>query len=321
MEREMNFFELCRACFRALWKGLCVCAQFLGIVIRLCFRKWWIVLPVIIVALVVANYYARRDNRIYKAEAVVWLNGPSVELTERVYKNLVHAVPAYISETQNLHALLGLSYEQLDGVRNFDALPVIDCLRDSVADYIDYHKSSSPEDTVNVRMPNRLCLTFQTKRPNNVKVVGEAVINYLNSNPQMQAAYAHKCKVLGRELKFAEDHVEKLDSLTSAFYFEQGVGQQAQASPWRNGMVLGRREIIFFQDEINREFRTYDKLDYQAAFCTAPVVVEDHFTINPVALNGRIKMNVIGLLIGWIIGCLLAALIEQRKTILAWLRN
>ena len=321
MEREMNFFELCRACFRGIWNAVCACGNFVAKMIRLTYRMWWIVIPMVLIGLGAANYYARFNNRIYKAEAVVWLNGPTVELTKQVYKNIQYAVPAYISATQNLNALLGLSADQLYGVEKFVTYPVIDCRRDSVADYVDYHMKSSPEDTVSVQMPDRLCLSFRTKRPNNVQTVGNAVIAYLNSNPQMQAAFEHKRIVLQREVQFAKDHVEKLDSLTSAFYFEQGAGQQAQASLWQKGVVLGKREIVLFPNEIYREFRRYDALDYSLTFCTAPVVAEDGFTINPVAVNGRIKMSLYGLLIGWIIGCLLAVAVEQRKRIAAWLKQ
>ena len=72
---------------------------------------------------------------------------------------------------------------------------------------------------------------------------------------------------------------------------------------------------------IYEEIERYTKADYELAFCTAPVVVENSFIVYPKPVNGRIKTNVIGLLIGWILGCIVAALIEQRKAIASWLKK
>ena len=146
-------------------------------------------------------------------------------------------------------------------------------------------------------------------------------INYLNALSQMQAAYEKKRALLEREVQFAQTHIEKLDSLTTAFYFEQGIGPQFQANRWESGFVAGRREIKFFTSVIYNEFMHLDRLNTELTFCTAPVVVEDNFKINPNAVNGRIKMNIIGLLAGWLLGCLIAAFIEQRKALISWLKK
>ena len=320
-EREMNFFDLCKACANGIGRACRAFWNLLVKMIRLSYRQWWIVLIFVVAALVAANFYARRDNRRYKVEAVVILNGPTVEMTEQVFRNFSLAAAPYISARQNLPALLQLSPEELKGISRFKSFPVIDCLHDSVADYVDYKLKSSPLDTLSVRMPNRLCLQFQTKHPLEGERIGEAMIAYLNAQPQMQKAFERKRAIQERKVEFARNQIEKLDSLTSAFYFKQGTGQQAQAALWEKGFVLGRREIKLFTPTIYEEIERYTKADYELAFCTAPVVVENSFIVYPKPVNGRIKTNVIGLLIGWILGCIVAALIEQRKAIASWLKK
>ncbi len=320
-EREMNFFDVCVACCRAIGRGFRACWNLFAAMLRLTYRMWWIVLSVLVIALVWANVEARKSNRVYKAEALVWLNGPTIELTEQVYKSLRLAVSPEISQTQNKMAQLGLSAEDLQNVSGFETFYVIDCMNDSIADRVDYRHKANLTDTVNVRMPNRLCISFLTKDPNNVSKVGSAIVDYLNRDPQMQMAYEHKRVVMEREVAFAKNQVEKLDSLTSAFYFNQGTGKQAQIERWESGMVLGRREIKLFTDKIYQEFYRYSSLDYTLAFCTAPVVQEGSFTINPAAVNGRTKMNILGLFFGWIIGCILALVVERRKDIISWLKQ
>ncbi|MBO4665875.1 MAG: hypothetical protein J5612_03270 [Paludibacteraceae bacterium] len=320
-EREMNLYDFCGACVRWIGRGLKACWNAFAAMLRLTFRQWWVVLIVIVLALVVANYYARRANRIYKVEAIVWLNGPSLEQTEQAFMNLSHALPSVLSEKQTLTTQLGLTEHQLRGVHKLQTFHVIDCLNDSVADYVDYRNKASRTDTVNVHMPNRLCVSFRTTNLSAVDTVGEAIIAFLNRQPQMQVAFEKKRALLEREAQFAQSHIEKLDSLTTAFYFEQGIGQQIQANRWESGFVAGKREIKFFTPVVYSEFANLEKINQLLGFCTAPVVVEDNFKINPNAVNGRIKMNIIGLIVGWLLGCLIAALIEQRKALISWLKQ
>ena len=320
-EREMNFFDLCRVCFNGIGRGITACIQFAGTLIRLTYRQWWVVLIVLVLVLTCVNIYTRKDNRIYKIDAVAILNGPTTELTQEKIKRLSFPVNPKINAQQNLVELLGLPWEDVEHISHLQTFHVIDCLHDSVADYIDYDRKSSPLDTVCVQMPNRLCIQYRTTTPQNAALIEEALLNYLNSDEAMQAAFQTKKLILGREVEFAKKQVEKLDSLTSAFYFEQGTGMQAQGARSKEGIVLGRREIKLFPGEIHGEFRRYQKLAYLQAFCTAPVVLEDHFAVHPAPVNGRTKWNVIGLVIGWLLGCLIAALVENRKAILSWLKK
>lgn len=317
----MNFFDLCRVCYQGICRGVMACIQFIGALIRLTYRQWWVVLIVIAAALVYVNIYTRKGNRIYKVDAVAILNGPTVELTQEKIKRLSFPVAPKINAQQNMVELLGLPYAEVEHISHLQTFHVIDCLHDSVADYIDYDRKSSPLDTVCVQMPNRLCIQYRTKTPQNIAVIEEALLNYLNSDPAMQAAYRTKRLIMDREVEFAKRQVEKLDSLTSSFYFEQGTGMQAQGARSKEGIVLGRREIKLFPGEVHGEFKRYQKLAYQQTFCTAPVVLEDHFIVHPTAVNGRSKMNIIGLFLGWLIGCLIAALVENRKAIISWLKQ
>lgn len=320
-EREMNFFDLCRVCFNGIGRGITACIQFAGTLIRLTYRQWWVVLIVLVLVLTCVNIYTRKDNRIYKIDAVAILNGPTTELTQEKIKRLSFPVHPKINAQQNLVELLGLPWEEVKHISHLQTFRVIDCLHDSVADYIDYDRKSSPLDTVCVQMPNRLCIQYRTTTPQNAALIEKALLNYLNSDEAMQAAFQTKKLILDREVEFAKNQVEKLDSLTSAFYFEQGTGMQAQGARSKEGIVLGRREIKLFPGAIHGEFRHYQKLAYLQAFCTAPVVLEDHFAVHPAPVNGRIKWNVIGLVIGWLLGCLIAALVENRKAILSWLKK
>jgi hypothetical protein len=63
------------------------------------------------------------------------------------------------------------------------------------------------------------------------------------------------------------------------------------------------------------------KTDTRLAYASAPVVLQSEFVVDPAALNGRIKMIALGLVLGWLLGLAIAALVEDRKKVLAWLNE
>ena len=51
MEKEMNFWDLCRACGHAIMRACRTVCGWLATLVRLTYRMWWIVLPVLILAI------------------------------------------------------------------------------------------------------------------------------------------------------------------------------------------------------------------------------------------------------------------------------
>ena len=127
-EREMNFFDLCRVCFNGIGRGIMACISFLGALIRLTYRQWWVVLIVLAVVLTCVNIYTRKENRMYKVDAVAILNGPTVELTQEKIKRLSFPVNPRINADQNLVELLGLPWEDVEHISHLQTFHVIDCL-------------------------------------------------------------------------------------------------------------------------------------------------------------------------------------------------
>jgi hypothetical protein len=73
--------------------------------------------------------------------------------------------------------------------------------------------------------------------------------------------------------------------------------------------------------EIYQHQARTDRMDQRIQLATAPVVLENHFAVDPKPVNGRNKFLFLFLLLGWFGGCLLAEIIDQRKAICAWLKK
>ena len=165
-----------------------------------------------------------------------------------------------------------------------------------------------------------VALQFRTKQPNRLPEVETAILEYLNSRPYFQSRYAAYRQGLEREARFHSTQVEKLDSLTSAFYFAHNGSTQVQMDAWTSGMVLGSRSVELFLEDVYTEMRESEYVHARLATCTAPVVLQSHFILESCAENGPLRMSVIAIVVGWLLGLMVAALVEYRQRIAAWFK-
>ena len=318
-QREMNLFDLCRAFVRGIGKGVKWLVYRFGDMIRLSFRQWWVVLIVVALCVAAALYYSREDNRKYEVDAIAMLNGVTNEMVRAEFERLDKS--CFLFEHQNLTSLLGVDVELAISNNRFETFNVIDLLADTTIDMVDYQRSAPRMDTLYKHVPNMVALRFCTESPNRIPEMEEALLNYLNTRPYFQSLYETYYKGLEREARFHRDQIEKLDSLTSVFYFSQNNREQVQMKVWESGMVLGRREMALFLEDIYLEMRESECVNARLAVATAPVVLQSHFVVNPRAVNGPLRMSAIAIVVGWLLGLIMASLVENRKRILAWLQS
>lgn len=318
-QREMNLFDLCQAIARGIGKSVKWLVWCFGEMLKLSFRQWWVVLIVVALCVAAALYYSREGNRSYKVDVVANLNGITNSMVSAEFERLNKAF--YLTEQQNLATMLNIDGELANDTYRFETFDVIDLLADTTIDMVDYNRSTPMMDTLYVHVPDMVAMRFRTKHPNRVPELENAILNYLNTRPYFQSLYETYYKGLEREARFHRDQIEKLDSLTSVFYFSQNNREQMQMKVWESGMVLGRREIDLFLEDVYLEMRESEYVNARLTVATAPVVLQSHFVINPLAVNGPWKMSAIAIVVGWILGLMVAGLVENRKRILAWLQS
>lgn len=318
-QREMNLFDLCQAIARGIGKSVKWLVWCFGEMLKLSFRQWWVVLIVVALCVAAALYYSREGNRSYKVDVVANLNGITNSMVSAEFERLNKAF--YLTEQQNLATMLNVDGELANGTCGFETFDVIDLLADTTIDMVDYDRSAPMMDTLYVHVPNMVAMRFRTKQPNRVPEMENAILNYLNTRPYFQSLYETYYKGLEREARFHRDQIEKLDSLTSVFYFSQNNREQMQMKVWESGMVVGRREIALFLEDVYLEMRESECVNARLAIATAPVVLQSHFVVNPRAVNGPLRMSAIAIVVGWLLGLMVAALVENRKRILTWLQS
>ena len=314
--KEMNFFDLCVACWQALVRACAACWRVLARMIRLTYRYWYIVITLVLLAIGFGYYYSRYDNTTFRVNAVALLNGPTIQQFEQAF--------APMRSTQLLPENAPIEPYLYGGIiRNFNTYRVIDALGDGTADYIDFKNKSKANDTVNVQMQDRLCLQFRIKvcHMTGMQDIEEKLMATLNADPAMQLSYQAYLKNLQEEAAFNHRQAAKLDSLTSAYYFNNPAISMADAKAHNGGVAFyGDRRIRLFLKEIYDQQAHMQRTDYRLQLATAPVVLENHFAVDPKPVHSRRQCLVFFFLFGWIAGCVIAEVIDKRKAICAWLK-
>ncbi len=318
--RDMNLFDLIALCCRAIGRFFCYIGRAFGKMIRLSYRRWYIVLPVMLVALCLALYWARPSNRMYKAGTMVHLNGITVTDVKQQYDELIKATPVAISKRQSFAQLLQIDDSLALSLSHFKCFNVIDCRKDSVPDIVDFRNKYNIADTVDVVMNDYLYLQFRTKEPDSIASIGAAVIAFLNSNAVLQQSFADYRTVMQQRAQFCQQQIGMLDSLSRNFYFQQTPDKQ-YIYQGGSSILIGRRELRMLHPQVIYLLDNAMKAEQQLGVAQAPVVPMAEFSLDPRAVNGPIKCALIGILIGYLLGCILALLIDQRKTINAWLKK
>lgn len=315
-QREMNFFELCAAFARAVAKGCVALWHLFCHMLRVTFQLWWVVLPCVILFVGFGLYYSRQDNLIHKVNGIALLNGATIQQFENTF--------APLCSGQNIPEQAAIaSYIYAQQATGFAAYRVIDCKNDGTADFVDFKGKSSPTDTTEVQMQDRIAIQFCMKEKNMhlLPEIENAVLEYFNSNPLLQQSYQTYLPNLKNEVEFNHRQFWKLDSLTSQYYFHNQLGSKSMSTIGEGVAFVGDRRVRLFLDEIYEQHAHVQRYDHRLQLATAPVVLESHFAADPKPLNGRYKCVVVFFLLGWIAGCLLAQAIRHRKAILVWLKQ
>jgi hypothetical protein len=263
-----------------------------------------------------ALYYSREDNRAYKVTAVAIINGATRDVLYNEFTALDKS--SYRFGHQNLATTLGISPALAVDNYWFVTYNIVDFMADDVADVIDF-KYELTYDSLTINMPDRLALQFRTKQPNNVPLLQEAILNYLNSRESILAPFAQYRANLEREAKFHHDQIEKLDSLTSVYYFSQSLAPQLAIE--QQSVVLGTPKVSLFLDDVLDEMSVLKQTDTRLSYADAPVVLLSPFVVSSTPINTPIKCSLLALLLGWVLSVLLALVIDRRAQLRLWLQE
>lgn len=320
MEKEMSLWQLIVVCCKGIYKFVKLIIDYCLKLLRFSLKQWYVVMPIVVLFLLVGFWYSRPDNRRYKTQALVYLNGVKVEEVGNLYKLVQNCVPGGKIPSQDLSELLQIDADLVPSVSRFEIYRVIDYLNDSTADAVDFKRRHQPTDTINVLMSNCICLEFCTKQPDRAIEVGESLLDFLNNQPLMQDAFQSYKQQLLTESQIYHSQIEMLDTVSRNFYMQHAGKKQVAAEPWTSSLVVGKRELVMLTPQIKELLVEASLVDKSLVRCTAPLTT-DGFVVVAKPVNGRVKVLIWALILGYFFGCAVALLFARRKEIAVWLHD
>lgn len=317
MDKELNLYDMFASIYRAFCRLLALCWGAVTAILLKVIRYWWLFVPIVGGTMAAMYYHTRCTTPVYNARAIAFLNGSSLLQFEQTIAVL--NTPDLLPEDAAIKPYLK------SGVASqFTTFYVVDALGDEREDYVDYLRVSRPADTLYVRMHDRYCLQFDIKASDikQLPEIEEALMQTLNSNESLRKSYQPYSELLQEEVAFNHAQAKKLDSLTSCYYFN-GVSNPLKNHVSENGVVNinGDYKVQLFLNEIYKHQQHLMRIANRIQFATAPVVLENHFYLEPVQVEGRKKAMCWAFIISFVISYVLSQMIAKRKALSAWLKQ
>lgn len=316
-QNEINLLDLLLMLFAWISKAFHGLLVYMGKLSRLIYRRKWYVTVTVVAGVAVGLYLSRPTARIYKAEGTALILGADAQTVRQVFRQLENSDPR--NPYTSLTGKLNLPDSVANNIVRIAAFYMIDYMRDSVADKVDFLDSHSLSDTMNVRMRDRVYIRLKTKNIPQVKVVEKAMLHFLNNNKVIQSQFNAKINDLNNQISICDSEIKRIDSLASIYYFNEK--NNPQLSFERNTLIMGeQRKQLFYGDLMRiQELRNHAQLELSRF--TKPVEIPSSLVVSPQPLNGRLEYAVYGLFSGLIAGLVLAGFIESISKVMTFLKG
>jgi len=120
-----------------------------------------------------------------------------------------------------LSEALSMKPESVTYISDISAYWIIDQSRDGIPDFVDYKGNHSPYDTINVRMPDRLDIRVKINSPQDLNLVRDGIIRFIESDSLYQQRNRVRLRQNQDLLARYNYDILQLDSLQKVKYFEE----------------------------------------------------------------------------------------------------
>ncbi len=286
---------------------LCLLKRF----VRFNLRNWFVCgLFVILAAL--GFYYKAFVKPNLTTQYVLVLKGVSYVEVE----NKIHVLQNYVNppmKNKELIEVLKLDSSVVTPVRGFTTYNCIDQNDDGTADCIGTIRDEW--DSLPRIIGNQLAVTINLSGMSDLKQLGDAVIDYLNSDSILQRSYRNYVTVHEEEIKFDEQEMFKLDSLRKTGVLSGNMRQRPVSYSQGGSVYEGgayTQDLLDLSRNISSIKLNLGTQD-QPVRSTSSLAIIKTPSVLSVLLHYAIPIYLIGLVLAWFI--------SERKRILKFMKS
>ncbi len=315
-EKEINLLQLISIFIQWLKNVILSVLNIIVYLLRLSFRKKFITISVVILTVCLGLYLSRPSARIYKAEAMAFLYGAGSHTVKDVSTQIENSLPS--NKLYSLSTKLSLPDSIAKNIVSFQSFYVISYYKNGVAEKVDLTNSHNINDTLNVKLENRLYFQLQIKKINQLPKIQAAVLNYFNTNPVMISEFMSKRNEYINRIEICNVESKRIDSLAKISYYKS-IDQQLKFD--NNKLLLGDQRKQLFYDDLIRLNDIKSNSELTLSTFKEPVVLSSGFVISSTPINSRFKYLIYSLVGGYLISLLIAGLFENLKKIMTFLNK
>jgi hypothetical protein len=314
--KEINLLDLIKMFSAWVVKASKSFINFILYLLKAGYRKKYLTLTLIVLCFAIGEYMARPSNRQYSVGAMASLHGVDAFTMKEIARQLEQSRAD--NQYTSLSSKLSLPDSIAKNIVSFNSYYVIDYLNDSTPDMVDFANNHSLEDTLNVRMKDKIYFRLITRNISQVPQVEKAILNFFNSQPIVQLKYTARINELRGKIDISAAEMQRLDSLAKITYFKD---TEKQLKWSKDRLIVGEQQKQLFYGEMLFLQGVRSKAESELMTYKQPVEFPSGFVINPFPMNGKIKYGIYGILIGLGLGLVFAACIEQLQKVIRFFKK
>ncbi len=314
--KEVNLLQLLSIFFQWIKKTFFSLVNISGKSIQLLYKYKWATIIIIILSFAAGLYLSRPSVKRYKAEAMAVIHGSDAQTVKEICKQLEQAMAN--NNNLSIAAKMGVPdsvSKNILAIRTFD---VIDYLADGSADKIDFKHTHSLEDTMNVKMKDRVYIQIKTKNIAQVPIFQKALTRYFASNQILASQFEAQKKLFIDQIKICDLELQRIDSLAKVMYFKDA---KDQIKFENNKLIVGESRKQLFYGELLEINTRKSWAENNLAVCINPVDFPSGFVVIANPINNRLLYSVIALFAGLVLSLFFALLLNNLRSIINFLEN
>jgi len=314
--KEVNLLQLINLFFNWLKRIGNSFLNFLVYIIQLLFRHKLLVIITVFIFMACGFYLSRPSSRVYNAEALAMLYGTDAQTAREVSKQLENF--SSTNQQISLATKLALPDSVAKNIVSIHSYYVIGYKKDGMAVKVDYNDNYPQKDTMNIKMGDRVYLQLRTHNIKQVPQIQAAILKYFNNNDVFKALFNTRRDELHQQINICTIENIRIDSLAKVSYFKD---ENKQLKFENDKLIVGEQKKQLFYEELLRLQDIKANAEMRLSILTQPMVLPSGFVVNPVPINGRMKYEVMSIILGCFVALLISLLIENIEKIINFLNK
>jgi hypothetical protein len=318
---EIDLLDLFRRMGRTLnrWGHVLREAFLISIVFLL---KRWLPLGLSIALGIGVSYLLKTTSKSFYTSDLVLRNNLII-VDKLTLKEISGTTSEIISKINKLHnfclednsialsAALSMKPEMVENISDINAYWVIDQNRDGIPDYVDYKGNHNPYDTINVRMQDRLDVRLKINSPQDLNLVSDGIIKFIESDSLYQQRNRLRLKQNRDLLTRYNFDILQLDSLQKVKYFEE----TRNMKPNTGGQMifLQEQKTQLFYNDIYNIYTRKQLLESERDLYKGVVTVLSDFSLPARRENGGMYYAKYAIPVCFFITLLILIILVNRK--------